>query len=72
MRQVMQSPIPPATAPARWHEAFDEPSAEDEIEVDLGDYCVWRGVRFAPEVEAFVDIDSGAPITVVMWRYVQH
>ena len=72
MRQVFQSPIPSARPPARWHEAFDEPSAADEIEVDLGDHCVWRGVRFAPEVEAFVDVDSGGAITVLMWRYVQH
>jgi hypothetical protein len=69
MRQVLQSPVPSSTPPARWHEWFEEPSAEEDIEVDVGDCCVWHGVRYAREVEAFVDEESGAVVRVVMWRY---
>ena len=69
MRQVLQRPGPSVTAPPRWHEAFEEPSTQAEIEVDFGDCRVWRGVHYAPELEAFVDDDSGAPIRVFMWRY---
>ena len=55
--------------PARWHPAFEEPVAEDEIEVDLGDCRVRRGVHYSRCVEAFLDDDSGAVVRVVMWRY---
>jgi hypothetical protein len=56
-------------APARWHAAFEEPWAEEEIEVDLGDCRVRRGVHYSRCVEAFLDDDSGAVVPVVMWRY---
>jgi hypothetical protein len=69
MRQVLQSLGRSSTPPPRWHDAFDEPDTQAEIEVDLGDCRVWRGVHYAPEIEAFVDDDSGTPIRVCMWRY---
>jgi hypothetical protein len=69
MRQVLQSLGRSAMPPPRWHDPFDEPDAQAEIEVDFGDCRVWRGVHYAPEIEAFVDDDSGATIQVCMWRY---
>ena len=41
----------------------------EAIEVDVGDFRVWRGVRFAVEIEAFIDEDTGASVPVMMWRY---
>jgi hypothetical protein len=58
-----------AIAPARWHDRYDEPCPEQAIEVDVGDCSVWTGVRYAPELEAFVDEDSGSLVSVMMWRY---
>lgn len=66
MREGM--PGQPGRAPARWHAAFEEPWTEEEIEVDLGDCRVRRGVHYSRCVEAFLD-DSGAVVPVVMWRY---
>jgi hypothetical protein len=68
MRPIMQSALPPGTP--RWHPTCEEPLADAAIEVDVGDFRVWRGVRFAPEREAFVDEETGARVPVVMWRYV--
>jgi hypothetical protein len=62
-------PSQPGDAPARWHAAFEERSAEDEVEVDLGDCRLRRGVHYSRCVEAFLDDDSGAVVQIVMWRY---
>ena len=69
MRQIPHNHDALQRPPQRWHERFDAPCAEEEIEVDFGDCLVWSGVRYAPEVECFVDADSGAPVPVLMWRY---
>jgi hypothetical protein len=68
MREV--APDPEQASPsARWHDAFDEPATEDELEIDLGDCRVWRGVHYSRQIESFLDDDSGAVVTVLMWRY---
>jgi hypothetical protein len=69
MRRIVLGPEPSPYPPARWHDCYDEPCGGQAIEVDMGDWCVWAGVRYAPELEAFVDEDSGLPVSVVMWRY---
>ena len=69
MRQVVQSRFGSPTPPARWHERYEEPRRDDTIEVHLGDPSVWTGVRFARDLECFIDAESGVPISVVMWRY---
>ena len=69
MRRISITAAPSPVPPARWHDRYDEPASEQAIEVDVGDWSIWTGVRYAPELEAFVDEDSGAPVPVIMWRY---
>lgn len=63
-----EPPAPPTPA-GRWHDRFEEPVQDREIEVDVGDGGVWGGVRFARQIESFVDAESGATVQIVMWRY---
>jgi hypothetical protein len=69
MRRVTLSRFGSPTPPDRWHDRYEEPRWDQEIEVDIGDGGVWSGVRYARDVESFVDVDSGAPISIAMWRY---
>ena len=69
MREVVLGHASPTSVPARWHDLFEEPWSDEEVEVDVGDRRVWRGVRFSRAREAFVDEDSGAAVPVLMWRY---
>jgi hypothetical protein len=69
MRRISLSPAPSPNPPPRWHDRYDEPRADRALEVDVGDWAVWAGVRYAPELESFVDEDSGVTVSVMMWRY---
>lgn len=68
MRQIVQDQAAPPSL-LRWHQSCEEPVTGEAIEVDVGDFRVWRGVRFAVEIEAFIDEDTGAFVPVMMWRY---
>lgn len=69
MRLVFHDPAPSPTARGRWHVPFEEPCPESELEVDFGDCRIWRGVRYAPHLESFIDEETGATVAVAMWRY---
>lgn len=69
MRQVVPGVSGPPSTPARWHGVFEEPWDDEEVEVDLGDFRVWRGVHYSRRVEAFLDDESGVEVPVVVWRY---
>lgn len=69
MRRVTLSRFGSPRPPSRWRERYEMPRADHEIEVVIGDGDVWRGVKYARNLEAFIDADSGAPVSVMMWRY---
>ena len=69
MRRIRLSPVASPAPPACWHQWCEEPRASEDLEVDVGDGSIWAGVRYAREVEDFVDAESGAPVRVLMWRY---
>jgi hypothetical protein len=67
MREVSHSA--PSGPSSRWHESCEEPWSEDELEVDLGDCRLRRGVHYSRATESFLDDDDGAVVRVVMWRF---
>jgi hypothetical protein len=69
MREVVPDHPVPTSPSSRWHPACEEPQTERELEIDLGDFRIWRGVHYSRQIESFLDDDSGGVVRVVMWRY---
>jgi hypothetical protein len=69
MRAVVPDHPVQTSLSTRWHDAFEEPQSEGELEIDLGDCRVWRGVHYSRQIECFLDNESGAVVPVLMWRY---